>query len=95
MAYIPPKKSHLDRHLIADRLEVRAEMKSSNELEAFPEEEVSKVIEERALSRRGSPSGFAKMASPIVVVLKALTDWRRVLGLLILLLAFVAWLKLG
>jgi hypothetical protein len=92
MSFRQPKKSPLDRHLIADRLEVRAEMKSSNELEAFPEEEVSKVIEERALSRRTAASGFAK--APVAII-GSVKTWQHVTALALIVGGFVAWLLFG
>lgn len=48
------------------------------------EDEISEVIDERALKARASkteapPSGFAKLASPATAFLRAITGWPQAL----------------
>jgi hypothetical protein len=94
MSLIPLKKSpqQPDRHYLADRAEVRADMLSNGE------DEISEVIDERTLKARAAkteapPSGVAKFASPVVAVLRAITGPYQLLGLALLVAAFIAWLR--
>jgi hypothetical protein len=95
MAPIPLKKSprpDRDRHYLAERLRVRAEMQSMGE------DEISEVIDERALKARAAkteppPSGLAKFASPVVAVVRVITGPYQLLGLALLVAAFIAWLR--
>lgn len=97
MSPIPTKKSPRDtrdRHYLAERLRVRAEMQSMGE------DEISEVIDERALKARAQKteapsSGLARVASPVVAVLRAITGPYQLLALALLVAAFVAWLRLG
>jgi hypothetical protein len=82
-----------DRHYLADRAEARADMLSNGE------DEISEVIDTRALElqrqrQSAPPSGFAKLASPAVAVLRAITGPYQLLGLALLVAAFIAWLRL-
>jgi hypothetical protein len=94
MSLIPMKKSpqQPDRHYLADRADVRAEMLSNGE------DEISEVIDERALKARAAktepPSGLAKFASPVVAVVRVITGPYQLLGLALLVAAFIAWLRL-
>ena len=101
-------KSPQDRHLraerrlhLAERTRARAEMKSSNEISFYPEEEVSKIIEERALKARAEktsapPSGTLEKGGWFLLqVLKLANNPWTVLAIGLLVVAWVAWLKLA
>lgn len=100
MSPIPLKKSprHTrDRHYLAERMRVRAEMQSMGE------DEISEVIDERALKARASkteapPSGVLERLGWFALQLVKAVNNGYALGALFLLAAVVAlyfWLTLG
>lgn len=100
MSLTPLKKSPRaphDRHYLAERLRVRAEMQSMGE------DEISEVIDERALKARASkteapPSGVLERLGWFALQLVKAVNNGYALGALFLLAAVVAlyfWLTLG
>ena len=74
-------------------------MKSSNEF--YPEEEISKIIDERALKARASkteapPSGVLERGGWFLLqVLKLANNWPTVAALGLAVVALYFWLTLG